>query len=383
MKLSLSFLKNKKKGDETIAKVAVNTLLPEGAKIILKNHSGFLFSYDSKLEILPLKTHPVWKNLSPLFMAREVEEIWVFESRTVVTIKNLGRISIEGLPSKDELEDIIVSIIASTGLKVDMRRPRGVVDVDEWRVSVQLTSGGQTQIVATRLSSIPPLKNLLDPLTAARMILLLLRPSVVVILGPPGSGKTTLLNSIVGEVGKMYPHLHIAVIEKYKELTLREGWFSWIVSENLVEGVRWAMRYYRPDMVVIGEIMAEDFWSVIEPSRSGLPTITTFHSPSIRKAIKILSDSLRAQLGYGDESSALQYIDVFVQTFKRVTPQGVERGVENILLSDGQRLIPIYSDGQAAPKEIFEKALPDQLYVGSTAKTMREIFQRYGLTPER
>lgn len=381
---SLSFFSKKRKnspGDPST--VPVSELLPPEAKIITKNPYGIVYSYNSEIKVLTLKEHHVWKKLSPLFFSSEVEEIWIFKDKTVATIRNLGRISIKGIPSLEELEDIIIAIIATTGLKVDMRRPRGVIDIEEWRVSVQLASGGQVQIVATRLSSIPPLTALLDPTTAARLILLLLRPSVLLILGPPGSGKTTLLNSLIGEIAGMYPHLHIAVVEKYRELTFREGWFSWIIDENIVEGVRWAMRYYRPDLVVVGEIMAEDFWSIVEPSRSGLPTITTFHSPTTKKAVKVLSDALRARLRYGNENSVLQYVDVFIQTYKRVTPGGVERGIESILLSDGQRLIPMYVEGQGMAEEDFVRALPDQLYVGPTISVLNDVFTAYGIIRKR
>lgn len=360
-------------------KIRVGDLIPPGAAVILKNANGFVYSLNGKVEIVALKEDRVWRRLSPLLAAREVEEVWLFEGKTVATVKGLGRISIADVPSPEELEEIVIEIIAATGLKVDMRRPRGVVDVGDWRVAVQLTSGGQLQVVATRLASVPPLTSILDPLTAARLILMLLRPSVVVIVGPPGSGKTTLLNSLLREVASEYPHLHVAVVEKYRELVFREGWFSWIVNDDLVEGVRFAMRYLRPDVLVVGEIAAEDFWSVVEPGRAGLPTITTFHAPSVRKAVKVLSDALRAHLGYGDENSALHYIDIFVQTRKRVTPDGVERGVEAIYASDGQRLVPLYAEGFAMSEEDFLKALPDYVYVGPAASVMSRVFARFGL----
>ncbi|MEZ0345493.1 MAG: ATPase, T2SS/T4P/T4SS family [Infirmifilum sp.] len=381
MKAILKGLYNKRgRKDEAPSMIPVNELLPAQSAIILKNSFGFLARSDGKIEIIPIREHPVWKKFSPLFLASEVEEIWLFEGKTVATIKNFGRISIKGSPSPEELENLIISIIAATGVKVDMRKPRGVVDVDDWRVSIQLSSGGQTQIVATRLSSVPPLKELIDPITAARLMVLLLRPAVIVILGPPGSGKSTLLNSLVGEIARIFPNLHLAVVEKYRELVFKEGWFSWILSENLVDGVRWAMRYFRPDLIVVGEIMAEDFWSIVEPSRSGLPTITTFHSPTIRKAVKVLSDSLRAQLGYGDENSVLQYVDVFIQTQKRVTPRGIERGVESIFISDGQRLIPFYAAGKSMSDEEFLQALPEQIYVGPTVKILTQLLSEYGVS---
>ncbi len=363
--------------------VSVSELIPKGSTIILKNPAGFLVSLNGRIELVPLREDGVWGNLSPLFMAQEVEEVWLFEGKTIASIKGVGRVSIEGVPSPEELENTVVRIIAATGVRVDMRRPRGVVDIGEWRVSLQLSSGGRLQVVATRLAQVPALTELVNPLVAARLLLLLLRPSVVLILGPPGSGKSTLLNSLVREVAVRYPFLHIAVVEKYRELVFRDGWFSWIVTENLVDGVRFAMRYYRPDVLVVGEIMAEDVWSIVEPGRAGLPTITTFHSPTTRKAVKVLSDTLRANLGYGDENSALQYVDVFVQMRKKVTPSGVERGVESVFLSDGQRLVPIYAEGNFVSDEEFLKAMPDQLYVGNLEQTMIEVYSSFGLKQRR
>ncbi|QOJ79646.1 Flp pilus assembly complex ATPase component TadA [Infirmifilum lucidum] len=384
MRLPKVFSRSRKeKGEDRADGVSVSELIPKGSRIVLKNPGGFLVSFNGHVELVPLKEHEVWGSLSPLFMAQEVEELWLFEGKTIASIKGVGRVSIEGVPLPEELENIVVKIIAATGVRVDMRHPRGVADLGEWRVSLQLSTGGRLQVVATRLAQVPALADLVDPLVAARLLLLLLRPSVVVILGPPGAGKSTLLNSLVREVAVRYPFLHIAVVEKYRELVFRDGWFSWIVSENLVDGVRFAMRYYRPDVLVVGEIMAEDVWSIVEPGRAGLPTITTFHSPTTRKAVKVLSDALRANLGYGDENSALHYVDVFVQMRKKVTPGGVERGVESVFLSDGQRLVPIYAEGNLVSDEEFLKAMPDQLYVGSLEQTVVEVYSSFGLKQRR
>jgi len=380
----LRILRTSKTGKQSSQEVvSVENLIPSGSKLLVKNPSGFVVSYDGRVDVIPLREHDIWGRLSPIFLSQEAEEVWLFEGKTIVTIKNVGRVSIVGAPTREELENIIVKIIAATGVKVDMRHPRGVVDVDDWRVSLQLSSGGQLQLVATRFARVPAITEILPPLAAARLLLLLMRPSVVLILGPPGSGKSTLLNSLVREVALRYPFLHIAVVEKYRELVFRDGWFTWVINDNLAEGVRFAMRYYRPDVLVVGEIMAEDVWSIVEPGRAGLPTITTFHSPSIRKAVKVLSDALRAHLGYGDENSALQYIDVFVQTRKKVTPSGVERQVEGIYVSDGQRLFPVYADGDFASEEDFLKAVPDQLYVGAANQALAEVYSSFGLSLKR
>ncbi len=357
--------------------VSVAEAIPSGAKILAKNPSGFVVSLDGRIDVVPLKRHEIWGDFAPVFEAREVEEVWLFPGRTVMTVRGVGRVSIIGRPRPEELEEIIVRIIANTGVKVDMRRPRGTVDIGDWRVALQIEAGGQMNVVATRVANVPRITEILPTEAAAALILLLLRPSVVVILGPPGSGKTTLLNSLLREVATIYPNLHVSVVEKYRELVFREGWFSWIVSESLVDGVRFSMRYYRPDLLVVGEMMAEDVWSIVEPGRAGLPVITTFHSPSARRAVKVLSDALRVHLGYGSETAALQYVDVFVEMKKVLTPTGVERGVDSIYLSDGQNLVPVFAQGRLAG-DVLEKAMPPRIYVGNFEEAFLEVASKLG-----
>lgn len=373
MRLPRLFRGNAKREEEL---VSVSEALPPDARLVDKNEFGALFIKNDTLLVLPFRRHEVWGAFAPIFTSSKVEEAWIFEGRGVVTLRGVGRVSFPADSVPDSLEELVTRIIAASGVNVSLRNPRGVADIGEWRVAIQVQSGGQLHLVATRVTSVPPLEEVVPPLLATRLVLLLVRPSTVVITGPPGSGKTTVLSALVKAVADLFPWLHIAIVEKYRELSFRGGWFTQVVSENLAEGVRYAMRYLRPDLLVVGEILAEDFWSLLEPTRAGIPTVTTFHAPSAQRALKSLSDALRVHLG--GATNVLNYLDVLVVTSKVITSSGVSRGVSAVYLSDGQRLVPVYLEGEHAEEDLFKKALPDKLYVGdlvNVEKTLRERFR--------
>jgi len=354
--------------------IPVEDFIPRDSILIDKNPLGALFIRDSTLSVIPFKDDDVWGPLGALFASDKVEEAWIFKDKIIATLSNLGRIQLS-LDNLDiRVEDIISRLIAHTGVNVSFRNPRGVAEYGNWRIAIQLHSGGQLHVVATKIKKVPPITEILPPEISVKLLLLILRPSTVIISGPPGSGKTTLLSSIVGTLGQLFPWLHIAIVEKYRELDFQGGWFSHVVSEDIAEGVRYSMRYLRPDLLVVGEIMAEDFWSLLEPSRAGIPTLTTFHAPSVEKAVRTLSDALQVHLK--GSPNVYTYLDIIVNTKKLVTIDGVKRFVNAIYISDGQRILPIYLEGQPVDDKLLEKALPDKLYIGDT-KQVEETLLRH------
>jgi flagellar protein FlaI len=365
-------LKKREKIDKQLVKV--DEVLPKDSLLIDKNPFGALFVRDGSLLLMPFKEHEVWGSLAPIFFSSKVEEAWIFSDKAIITVSGIGRMQLYPKSADYKIEDLISRVIAQPGVNVSFRNPRGVTDYGDWRIAIQLQSGGQLHMVATRIKRVPSLVDILPANVGVKLLLLILRPSTVLITGPPGSGKTTLLSSIVEALGQLFPWLHIAIVEKYRELNFQGGWLSHVVTEELADGVRYSMRYLRPDILVVGEIMAEDFWSLLEPSRAGIPTLTTFHAPTVEKAIKTLSDAL--QLHLKGASNILTYLDVLISTRKIITIEGVKRCVNAIYISDGQRLTPTYIEGQEVDQDTLEKALPETLYIGET-KEVEETLQAY------
>ena len=351
---------------------------PPGAKLISTGPHGILYIQGGVLHYKALNQDPVWGELTPVFLSGAVEEVWLTESVGVASLKGLGRARIHGI-KQSLVEDLVVRLVAETGANVNLRRPRVVTEYNGWRLAIQIKAGGQLHVVSTKIQSVPPLRRLMDPLLAARILLLLMRPSLAVIAGPPGSGKTTLLNSLTVEAARLWPHLHIAVVEKWRELVLKGGWAT-RVTADLAEGIRYSFRMLRPDLLVVGEVSSKDAWSVVEPARSGVPTMTTYHSPNIWKTVSSLRDSLRLHLGPSvDEKTVLGYIDVIVATEKIVTLQGIERRVSAVYVSDGQRLLPLFLEGRHVPEEDFDKMMPQRLTVGEAERTKRYVYERLGV----
>lgn len=376
MRLRLS-LRKKRETEGERRLTPVSELLSSSAKVVDRNPHGILY-LNEKLDYLLLRDHPVWGGYAPLFASQKVEEVWLFQDRAVATVKSVGRVKV-GLPENDNIEDLFTRLVAETGVPLSMRIPRVVTEYAGWRLAMQIPPGGQLFLAGQRIQTVPDLTRLVDPLLAARLLLLYLRPSLAVVIGPPGSGKSTLLNSLLVKAAELFPHLHISLVEKYKELVVEGGWATRLVSD-LADGVRYSMRYLRPDALFVGEISSEDAWTVIEPGRSGVPTMTTYHSPSLGKALSSLTDALRLHLGPSvSEKTVLGYIDVFVLAEKTVTLQGVERRVGAVYVSDGQRLLPLFMENRHIPEEDFEKMLPDKLIVGETARVKNKVYNALGV----
>ena len=360
----------RKRGEKAVT--PVKDLLPRDADIVDKNIHGILYIRDGRLGVIPFKPHSVWGELAPLFKSKKVEEIWLLPTVVVATVHGVGRVALE---KKAPLEDIVVRLVAETGVRVDLRKPYNSTELDGWRISVQIEPAGQTEIVATRIKKVPELTDLVDPLLAARILLLLLRPSTVAIVGPPGSGKTTLLNSMLVKIAQLFPQLHLTLVERRREIVVSGGWVTRSVGKIGVL-VGHAVRYKRPDVLFIGELASDDVWSFVETGKSGLPVAATYHSPNVMKAVKTMRDVLRLHIGEGD---TLDYVDVFIQTGKTVTLEGVERKVEAVYVSDGQRLVPVFIENIHVPEEEFDKTLPKKLLVGETKNIKTVLYERLGV----
>ena len=346
---------------------------PPKGQVICDTATGKVLLRDAYIHV---EAGEDWEKFLSLLRCRQIYEVFLTSSSAVVSTKSWGRTS---LSHPLDIERLLLHLIEETGARVDLKQPYTQLEYLGWRIFVQLDISGQLEITATRIHDVSPLRELVDPLLAARILTLLMAPSTVVIAGPPGSGKTTLLNSIIVEAASLWPHLHIAVVEPVKELVLNGGWASRMVGD-ISHSTRLTVRFKRPDILVVGELLTSDVWSFIEAGRSGVPTISTYHSPNIWKCLRSMADALRIHIPDATELTVLRYIDAFIITRKTISPTSTTRHIDSIYMSDGQRLIPLYTSGPPEThitEEIFLDLLPENSLLGPTATIYSTLKTHY------
>lgn len=354
--------------------------IPTNAKIIARTPRGTVFLHNGRLKITPANEDS-WTMFNVLLLTSKISEIFVRRDIIIATLAQLGRVVVD---EKIDIEEVIGKIIEETGVAVDLSTPFSQTEYLGWRIFIQIEPAGQLEITATRVSSIPRITKMMPELLVARILTLLFLPSTAVVIGPPGSGKSTLLNSLVAEVSMLWPQLHIAVVEPVKELVLKGGWAARMVGP-VSELTRLTVRYKRPDILVIGELLTNDVWTFIEAGRSGIPTIATFHSPNIWKCLRSMADSMKMYLRDANERTVLRYIDLFIVSRKMIEGPKVTRYIDSVYLSDSQRLIPIYLHDLSRvflPEEDFKDLLPENSMLGKTERLYGFLKKLYHVKTE-
>jgi len=326
--------------------------------------------------VLQVNVDDPWHAFNTLLSCTHIYELFSTPSATVASIRNMGRVALRHPLS---LEEIISHLVEETGARIDLAHPYTSIEYNGWRIFMQLEPQGQLELDATRISSIPPLTSLMDPLLAARTLTLLMAPSTAVIVGPPGSGKSTLLNSMLLEIAYLWPNLHVAIVEPVKELILQGGWAS-RMEGPVSKLVRLTVRYKRPDILAVGELSTDDVWSFIEAGRSGIPTISTYHSPNIWKCLQSMADAISLHIPGAKEYTVLRYIDLFIITRRIIDRSKITRHVSSVYLSDGQRLIPIYiydTKSRHLSEEKFIEKLPMTSILGDAKQLYENLKPRH------
>ncbi|RLF04528.1 MAG: hypothetical protein DRK00_06555, partial [Thermoprotei archaeon] len=272
--------------------------------------------------------------------------------------------------------------------KLSEAQPQAEAEFRGWRLYFKMPLvSGEWEMSATRIIAIPRLTEIVGPLLAARLITVLMKPSVMAVMGPAGSGKTTLINSLLNEVIAIWPSLRIAVVEQVRELVLPNV----ATIARSVAGpntpvtllIRQSLRYERPEVFVLGELRSEEIWSWVEAGRLGIGTLTTIHAPSLEKAIKTMAQLMRQNLPDATEEDVLRLVDAFTLSRKYILLDGtIARRVEIAAVSavEGGRVVlqPVYrlEEGHL-PEEEFLQLLPDRLLTGETEDVYNLLKTRF------
>ncbi|RLE92397.1 MAG: hypothetical protein DRN04_10435 [Thermoprotei archaeon] len=291
-----------------------------------------------------------WLQIYPLVRHPKVKEVFIRG-------KNIGITTPEGrfkviFPENNLIpEKIIMSLAIYSGAQLSISKPHAEADYNGWRILLSLPEVSiEPELVAVRLQRIPQLTEIVDRELAARLILLMLSKTGITITGPSGSGKTTLLNSMLFTLHRLFPYLRICIVEARAELQLPSSpLISRSRGENLTQLIRDAFYLMRPDILVLGELRGEEILSWIEVCRAGIPSITTYHSPSVKKAVESLAILIRSSIEKIEPSEIPRLFDVFIKTERKVSPKGFNYTVSEIYISDGNKFNKIY------PPNILDK----------------------------
>ncbi|RLE61108.1 MAG: hypothetical protein DRJ32_01850 [Thermoprotei archaeon] len=316
--------------------------------------------------------------LTPLFEYEDCQEIFINEKDIVATMGG-RRFKVK---ANVNVQELIENIAISTGTTLNLSRPYGETYVDvgnsKWRIYLKLR---EREIHCAKITRIPSLMDY-DPLLAARIITLLLRPSVLCICGPTGSGKTTLLNSIILGIHYLYPHLKISVIEQVRELILPP---SALISRAVAYGdydvtflLRQAFRYERPSVIVLGELRSENIETWFEISK-GLASVTTMHANSLEDAISFMAFKLNTS----SIEDLLSIVNCFILMRKIETAEGVSRVVDSVYVAYDGRLVDIYREGRHVSEDIFKKMFERKLIVGDFNTEYEKLKSHYSVNLDK
>ncbi|RLE99234.1 MAG: hypothetical protein DRJ63_05935 [Thermoprotei archaeon] len=304
------------------------------------------FAWDFSLKrvyVWPKLIKEPWFQIYPLVKHPRVKEVFMRGDEINISTPE-GRFTV--IFPEDNLvpEKILTSLAIYSGAQLSIAKPHSEADYDGWRLLLSLPEVSlEPELVAVKLQQIPPLTALVDRKLAARLILLSLSKTGIIITGSSGSGKTTLLNSIVNTIYELYPFLRICVIEARIELQLpRSPLISRSRGENLTQLIRDAFYLMRPDILVLGELRGQEIISWIEVCRAGIPSLTTYHSPSINKAIESLSLLLRSTIERVGLKEIPKLFDAFIKMERKVSVEGNRYAVSEVYVSNGEKYNKIY-----------------------------------------
>jgi len=320
---------------------------------------------DAKGMLLPFATRKhVFRDLAPLFYIKGSQEVFLsarsrHEGKYLVT----GMVTVGGkrfsFKAYTDFEDIVLDLVRVTGANISLKNPSTVMELGGWRIHLKMPSvaGGEWELEAAKLLPPPPLASY-GALVAARILTLGLTRIATLIVGEPGAGKTTLLNSLLIEELRLFPSLRTVIVETVPELfvppSLRKHVSRHVAKDgDIGRALKNAIRFSRPDLLFVGEIRAGDI-DFVEAGRSGIPTISTIHSPGAKLALHAIAMHARTRLGPTVSSEDIaDYIKCFIEV-RKIHGDVIMRGVvTGIALSEGKRLRYIYKRDQVSTDDEF------------------------------
>ncbi len=328
--------------------------------------SGKLVFNEDVVYVYPLERNPTWGALAPIVELPETQEIFVRGDRVWITIGGKRfRVYIKNF----EPEKTINRLVIKSGAQIDYSKPQSEAEIDGWRLYFKLPLiSGDVEMTATKIANIPRLCKIVNPVLAARLLMMVLRPSVVAIIGPAGSGKTTLLSSLLKEIIAFFPHLRISVIEQVREIYLGDvsniAYSKAGPNTPITMLIRQSMRYERPDILVLGELRGEEIWSWVEAGRLGIAALTTYHSPDAKKAVFSMAELMRQSIHDATVETVMQLIDCIIVMKKFLIGGAIRREVEGVYFTHDDKLVALYKRGIHASEERFKSLFPERVMVG-------------------
>ena len=303
---------------------------------IFENVKGKLIVDDSKnmIDVVDYDRDSILYPLTPLFYSKDVSEIFVRNNLVVATFRDKRYYVNVELNINELMENIAIT----RGVVLNLSKPYAETYLNlngsEWRIYLKLD---EKEIVCAKIIQTPELLDFMDKETAIKVLMLLLKPSGLVICGPTGSGKTTLMNSIINTVLKLFK-LKISVIEQVRELVLPE---TPLISRSIASSkfttttlLRNAIRYERPSIIVLGELRTEEIESWFEVGK-GLAAITTFHATSLKSALDVFQLYIKKYTG-------ISYLPELTYIFmEKIEKQGVVRRIKNIYTTMDDNIVDI------------------------------------------
>jgi len=328
-----------------------------------------------------------WGCLAPLVANDKILEIHVRGSS--VAVKHaLGRFDVRFMDTvvdEPRIARLLSNLSAYSLANVDFQNPSGYGELDDFRIYFKLPiTSGKPEMVAARIVEIPDVTDWLPNITASRLLTLCLLSHATVIFGPPGSGKTTFLNSLLDKVIELYPHVNMSVVETVPELQLPDApnihrtavMFSEKADEkegglDISEAVSRAFRFERPDILVLGELRSDALRSWQEVARSGIPTMTTTHAPSLEGCVKSLESMLESA---GVPLSLTEHFKVYVEVRRVESSQGERtlRYVDSIYyFYRPETVAVIYGDGAIGEEKFVELISGKKTLFGSALEVYK------------
>ncbi len=348
-----------------IAEIAKTLEVKEYMKIVTCESGKLVFNEDA-VYLYPLKRESIWGALAPIIELPDTQEVFIRGDRVWATIRGKRyRVLVEDF----EPEKVINKLVIKSGAQIDYSKPQSEAEIGNWRLYFKLPLiSGDIEMTATRVVGVPSLSEMVDPILAARLIAVVLKPSVVAIVGPAGSGKTTLLSSLLNEIVSLYPHLRISVVEQVREIRVNGGNVAYSKAgpaTPITTLIRQSMRYERPDILVLGELRGEEIWSWVEAGRLGIAALTTYHSPNAEKAVFSMAELMRQNIHDATVETVLRLVDCIVVMKKYLVEGIIRREVEGVYLSHSGKLIALYEKGVHMSEENFKRLFPEKIMVGN------------------
>jgi len=322
-----------------------------------KNQYGTLaFNLKERTVYVWVKQHKgAWGFLSPLVSYPGIYEIQIKYPYVRVSSR-FSRLEVKFVnvkPTERDYERLLTNLTIASMATRDLDNPEAYSVYDSWRLLIPLTEvSGTPTLYATKVIHIPSLKSICgNYVLAARLILLAIsREKSTIVHGVPGSGKTTLLNSILNEIVKLFPELNIAIVEttpeivvegsnvQYRRVYIRESVYP------LKKAIDNLTRYARPDILVLGEARTEYIDSWASAVQSGQPSLTTFHSDSVKKCIENLNIALEMK---NVKFRAVDLFNVYIGMKIYQSSKGSIRILNSVyLIDENKHLKPMYIRGK-------------------------------------